>query len=207
MVPRQETNSYHNRYGIISQNVLVACNFDLEFIYVLSEWEGSIHDSKMLNDTLSRNNGLKVLQSIILSNWLLCFFFTILIHFIIFTIYFIFLLGKYFLVDCGFPNQRNFLTHFQGVCYHLQDFHGHGHHPENVNELNNLCHVSLRNIIERLFGILKSRFTIFKKAHSFPYNTQGELVLVYVGFHNFIRNECCLDEFPMITKFHCLHMH
>ena len=60
-----------NHHGIISQNVLVACNFDLKFIYVLSGWEGSAHDSKVLNDVLSRNNGLKVPQCIIFSTSLL----------------------------------------------------------------------------------------------------------------------------------------
>ncbi|XP_073049526.1 uncharacterized protein [Primulina eburnea] len=57
-----DTNSYRNRHGTISQNVLAACNFDLEFIYVLSGWEGSAHDSNILTDALSRNNGLKVPQ-------------------------------------------------------------------------------------------------------------------------------------------------
>ncbi|XP_021824394.1 uncharacterized protein LOC110765565 [Prunus avium] len=55
-------SSYRNRHGKISQNVLAACNFDLEFIYMLSGWEGSAHDSKVLNDALSRRNGLKVPQ-------------------------------------------------------------------------------------------------------------------------------------------------
>ncbi|XP_073139040.1 uncharacterized protein [Henckelia pumila] len=58
----RDANSYRNRHGIISQNVLAACNFDLEFIYVLSGWEGSAHDSHVLTDALSRNNGLKVPQ-------------------------------------------------------------------------------------------------------------------------------------------------
>ena len=49
-------DNYHNHHGIISQNVLVACNFDLKFIYVLSGWEGSTQDSKVLKDVLSRNN-------------------------------------------------------------------------------------------------------------------------------------------------------
>ncbi|KAK1575769.1 hypothetical protein Q3G72_008159 [Acer saccharum] len=49
------------RHGNISQNVLAACNFDLEF-NVLAGWEGSAHDSKLLNDALSRRNGLKVPQ-------------------------------------------------------------------------------------------------------------------------------------------------
>lgn len=50
----REVASYRNRKGTISQNVLAVCNFDLEFIYVLSGWEGSAHDSKVLNDALTR---------------------------------------------------------------------------------------------------------------------------------------------------------
>ena len=62
MVKGRQVSSYRNRHGIQSQNVLAACNFDLEFIYVLSGWEGSAHDSKVLNDALSRRNGLEVPQ-------------------------------------------------------------------------------------------------------------------------------------------------
>ncbi|XP_073136803.1 uncharacterized protein [Henckelia pumila] len=58
----RDNKSYRNRHGKISQNVLAACNFDLEFIYVLSVWEGFAHDSNVLTDALSRNNGLKVPQ-------------------------------------------------------------------------------------------------------------------------------------------------
>ncbi|XP_060670868.1 uncharacterized protein LOC125418638 [Ziziphus jujuba] len=59
IVKGRDVSSYRNRHGKISQNVLAACNFDLEFIYVLSGWEGSAHDSKLLHDALSRRNGLK----------------------------------------------------------------------------------------------------------------------------------------------------
>lgn len=62
MVLGRDISSYRNRHGFQSQNVLAACNFDLEFIYVLSGWEGSAHDSKLLNDALSRRNGLEVPQ-------------------------------------------------------------------------------------------------------------------------------------------------
>ncbi|KAK1592108.1 hypothetical protein Q3G72_019602 [Acer saccharum] len=117
----RDKSGYRNRHGIISQNVLAACNFDLEFIYVLSGWEGSAHDSKVLSDALSRRNGLKLPH------------------------------GKYFLVDCGFPNRRQFLAPIRGVRYHLQDFAGQGRDPENANELFNLRHASLRNIVERIF--------------------------------------------------------
>ncbi|XP_048430969.1 uncharacterized protein LOC103964470 [Pyrus x bretschneideri] len=110
MVLGLEVASYRDRHGKISQNVLVACNFDLEFVYILSGWEGSAHDSKLLHDAVSRRNGLKVPE------------------------------GKFFLVDCGFANRRQILALFQGVRYHLQDF---------------------------------------------------------AGLHNFLRKECCSDEFPI----------
>ncbi|XP_075478954.1 uncharacterized protein LOC142519816 [Primulina tabacum] len=162
-----DTNSYRNRHETISQNILAACNFDLEFIYVLSGWEGSAHDSNILTDALSRNNGLKVPQ------------------------------GKFFLVDCGYANRRQFLALFRSVRYHLQEFTGQGRHPEDAKELFNLRHASLRNVIERIFGIFKSRFKIFKIASPFPYTTHAELVLACAGLHNFLRKECRSDVFPV----------
>ncbi|RZC19189.1 hypothetical protein D0Y65_006132 [Glycine soja] len=63
-VKGRDVSSYRDRHGNISQNVLAACNFDLEFMYVLSGWEGSAHDSKVLSDALARKNGLKVLQAL-----------------------------------------------------------------------------------------------------------------------------------------------
>ncbi|XP_026415890.1 uncharacterized protein LOC113311265 [Papaver somniferum] len=80
--------------------------------------------------------------------------------------------------------------------YHLQDFCGEGRHPETANELFNLRHASLRNIVERIFGIFKSHFTIFESAPPFPYETQAHIVLACVGLHNFLRKECRFDEFP-----------
>ena len=55
MIVGNETASYRNRKGFLSQNVLAACSFDLQFIYILSGWEGSAHDAKVLNDALTRN--------------------------------------------------------------------------------------------------------------------------------------------------------
>ncbi|KAH6822008.1 nuclease HARBI1-like protein [Perilla frutescens var. hirtella] len=143
MVPDREVSSFRNRHGMQSHNILVACNFDLQFMYVLSGWE-----------------------------------------------------GKYFLVDCGFANRRQFLASLCGDRYHLKDFGGQGRHPRNVSELFNLRHASLRNVIERIFGVFKSRFTTFKTAPPFPFQTQAELVLACAGFHNFLRKECRSDEFP-----------
>ncbi|XP_050139021.1 uncharacterized protein LOC126615254 [Malus sylvestris] len=104
---------------------------------------------------------------------------------------------NFFLVDCGFANRRQFLAPFRGVRYHLQDFAGNDRDPVNANELFNLRHASLRNVVERIFGVFKSRFTIVKSAPPFPIKTQAKLVLAFAGLHNFLRKECRSDEFSI----------
>jgi hypothetical protein len=44
--------------------VLAAVDFDLRFTYVLAGWEGSAHDSFVLQDALSRPSGLKIPEGI-----------------------------------------------------------------------------------------------------------------------------------------------
>ncbi|KAK2654323.1 hypothetical protein Ddye_014179 [Dipteronia dyeriana] len=154
MITRRDVSSYRNRHRIISENVLATCNFSLEFMYVLSGWEGSTHESKLLTDALTRRRtALKV--------------------------------------------PRQLFATFRGVRYHLQEFGGQGCDPTNEVELFNLRHASLRNVIEKIFGIFKSRFTIFKSAPPLPFRTQTELVSACVGLHNFLRKKCRSVEFPV----------
>ena len=47
------------------QNVLAAISFDLKFIYVLAGWEGSAHDSHVLNDAFARPRGFSIPEGII----------------------------------------------------------------------------------------------------------------------------------------------
>ncbi|KAK9118840.1 hypothetical protein Scep_016933 [Stephania cephalantha] len=68
---------------------------------------------------------------------------------------------------------------------------------QDANELFNLRHASLRNVVERLFGIFKSRFTIFKTAPPFPFKIQAELVLACAGLHNYLRKECRSMNFQL----------
>ena len=53
-VPEERRTAYRNRKSYLSQNVLAACDFDLKFIYVLSGWEGSAADSRVLEDAKSK---------------------------------------------------------------------------------------------------------------------------------------------------------
>jgi len=59
--------------------------------------------------------------------------------------------------------------------------------PQTPQELYNLRHSSLRNAIERIFGVLKKRFPILKNQLEFPYNIQVRLVKVLCCLHNIIR--------------------
>ena len=45
--------------------MLAAITFDLKFYYVLTGWEGSAHDSCVLDDVLHRSRGLKIPEGII----------------------------------------------------------------------------------------------------------------------------------------------
>ena len=39
-----------NRKGVLTQNCLATCSFDMCFLYFLSGWEGSTHDSTLYYD-------------------------------------------------------------------------------------------------------------------------------------------------------------
>ena len=66
-VDGREISRYRNYHGKISQNVLAACTLICNLsTYIFNGWEGSAHDSKVLNDAISRPNGHKVPPGIIL---------------------------------------------------------------------------------------------------------------------------------------------
>ena len=65
------------------------------------------------------------------------------------------LVGKYYLGDVGYGIRNGIITPYRGVRYHLKEFSD--HRPENVKELFNLRHSSLRTTIERVFGIFKHK--------------------------------------------------
>ena len=45
-------DAYQNIHGYCLQNILVACSFDMLFIYILAGWERSTHDTFVLNNVL-----------------------------------------------------------------------------------------------------------------------------------------------------------
>ncbi|KAF7800846.1 protein ALP1-like [Senna tora] len=88
-VSAEEQGKYRNRKGEITTNVLGVCSRDGQFVYVLSGWEGSAANARVLKDAIERDDGLKVAQD------------------------------QYYLVDAGFDNCRGFLAPYRGQRYHL----------------------------------------------------------------------------------------
>ena len=105
--------------------------------------------------------------------------------------------GKFFLGDGGYALASTCLPPFRGVRYHLKEFQAsNAGGPRNAKELFNLKHTSLRNVVERSFGVIKKRFPILVVTPSFNFQYQCELVSCCVLIHNFIRrNQLYLDEF------------
>ncbi|KAL0541693.1 hypothetical protein IC582_021748 [Cucumis melo] len=59
-VPASDRARYRTRKGEVATNVLGVCDTKGDFVYVLAGWKGSVVDSRILRDVLSRLNGLKV---------------------------------------------------------------------------------------------------------------------------------------------------
>jgi len=122
---------YRNRKGHLSQNVLAACNFEMEFTYILAGWEGSAHDGAVYRSAQYQHG-------------------------------FITPPGKYWLGDAGYPNSDTILVPYRGTRYHLKEQRLAGKKPENSKELFNLRHASKRNVIERIFGVVKRKYQILR---------------------------------------------
>ena len=126
--------------------MLGVCNQNIKFIFVLPSWEGSASDPRVLQDAMSRPNGLRIpigktykcinLYKLIRDTFGL--------------------LGRYYLVDAGYTNEEGFLAPYRGTRYHLSEWRD-GCAPINYAEYFNMKHAFVRNVIERCFGVIKMR--------------------------------------------------
>jgi hypothetical protein len=76
---------------------------------------------------------------------------------------------------------------YQKTRYHLREWDLQGRIPENMKELFNLRHSSLRTVVERAFGVLKWRFQSLRLARKgFSIRTQVKIVYACVALHNWM---------------------
>ena len=79
--------------------------------------------------------------------------------------------------DAGYALSWKVLTPYRGVRYHLREWALGNRRPQNAKELFNLRHSSLRNAIERIFGVIKKRFPILVEMSPYTFPFQTDLVL------------------------------
>ena len=68
------------------------------------------------------------------------------------------------------------------------------HSPQTPKELFSLRHAQLRNVIERIFGVLKRRFRLLVSQPEFSYEQQALIVATAAAIHNFIRNHFPIND-------------
>jgi hypothetical protein len=130
--------------------VLAVCDFDMRFTFIVAGWIGSMYDTRVFNEALDKyadkfpfpSEGTKISTTTLL-HW----------HYIIDNICYI-CVGKYYLVDSGYPNKKGFLSPYKREKYHLLEFRQ-GPGSGGKKEVFNYLHSSLRNVIEQTFDVLK----------------------------------------------------
>ncbi|CAN6554545.1 unnamed protein product [Malus baccata var. baccata] len=157
-IPPPDQVSYIGRKGIPTQNVMAACNFDMQFTFACAGWKGTAHDTRVFLFVL-RNPNLNFSKP---PN------------------------GKYYLIDAGYPQMRGYLGPCKGERYHHPDFRR-GVEPTGHKEVFNHRHSSLRSIIERTFGVWKKRWAILRDMPNYLFIKQVKIGIATMALHNCIR--------------------
>lgn len=111
--------------------------------------------------------------------------------------------GKLYLADAGFAACDELLVPYRGVRYHLAEWDRAGLlyvgsqltapctymacRPRNRQELFNLRHATLRNVVERIFGVIKKCFHIIQLPPEYSSDIQSRIPPALCLVHNIIR--------------------
>ena len=168
--PEDSADLSHNQKGFTSQNCLLCYDFNFQFTYILSGWEGSMADATIFHDVYTTDLAIPD--------------------------------GKYYLVDAGFPICCELLVLYCQQCYHLAEWGCSQNRwafyfsftsdnllysrPMNPQELYNLCHAKLCNIIKCIIGVLKHCFQILTTSPEYNMNIQAYIPASLACVHNII---------------------
>ncbi|KAF0710751.1 hypothetical protein AaE_012395 [Aphanomyces astaci] len=92
--------------------------------------------------------------------------------------------NAYNILDAGFALTKSCLTPYRGTRYHLKEYGKGSQRPRNKEELFNLRHAQLRNVVERIFGIVKKRFPVMSYPVEYDYQFQVVLVMALYDFEH-----------------------
>jgi hypothetical protein len=104
----------------------------------------------------------------------------------------IYITGKNYLADAGYPHVKGYMGPYKGERYHLPDFRR-GSQPRGMYEIFNHAHSSLRCTIERTFGVWKNKWKLLHCMSNFPYDKQVKIVVASMALQNFIRKYAIKD--------------
>lgn len=97
------------------------------------------------------------------------------------------------MVDAGYPNRPGYLAPYKGERYHIPDWRR-GPTPRGEHERFNHLHSSIRNVVERSFGVWKTKWRVLNKKPSYPMEKQKMIVAATMCLHNFIRENHTQDK-------------
>ena len=153
---------YWNRHDNASLNIMAICDLNMFFTYIWNGAPRSCHDKSVLTMAQRSDSDFPLPP-----------------------------LEKYYVVDSGYPNGHEFLAPYRSsrggiVRYHMSQFYS-GPPPRNKKELFNRCHVSLRSVIERTFGVWKKKWIILCDFPRYSIQVQKRMVMTTMGLHNFFK--------------------
>lgn len=105
--------------------MLAFCDFNMCFTFILTGWEESAHNTRLLKYATTNNDHSFPHPPI----------------------------GKYYFFDVGFPLQQGFFKSFPNLRYHILDFQRTSKKIRGRKEHFNMRHSSLRDMIELAFGV------------------------------------------------------
>ena len=97
------------------------------------------------------------------------------------------------MVDSGYSNRPGYLAPYKGTKYHLSEYRD-GPEPQGKKEIFNYVHSSLRNVIERSFGVLKIKWRILLQMPSYAPHKQSKIIVACMALYNFIRMSGIVDR-------------
>uniref|UniRef100_A0A0A8XZF6 Uncharacterized protein n=1 Tax=Arundo donax TaxID=35708 RepID=A0A0A8XZF6_ARUDO len=172
-IAQDKAPPYKNRKGTLSQNIMLAYDFDLNFTFISCGWEGSALDQSVLRSTVSK--GFSVPDGKF------------------------YLVDRGYANTSSFiASYRGFRYHLSEFRSRRFSHSGYA----NYKGLFNHRHALLRNHIERAIGVLKKRFPILKVGTFHPIENQIKIPAAAVVLHNIIRSqngeEAWLDHQPSL---------
>ncbi|XP_020080213.1 uncharacterized protein LOC109714964 isoform X2 [Ananas comosus] len=166
VVRKHKQPRYRCRKGFTSQNMMAACSFDHQFLFVCTGWEGSAADMRVLR-WCCESGGFAVPEG---KYYLVDSGYANTDHFL-----------------APYRGERYHLSQF--------DVNAQARRHRGPRDLYNHRHAQLRNVVEKAFGILKRRFKVLRQATPFPYKVQCRIALACCVIHNFIKRHQGTDRY------------